>query len=110
MAGGAAMRDTAGRPVALGGIAGPDFDGRRGRRGRGARAGDAIPQQPPVNDRPERRTNHALRRRIDQLIGRVRSAEEEIVQRGLDAVQETKAPEENGTARPGAHERGDRAP
>jgi hypothetical protein len=38
----------------------------------------------------ERRTNHALRRRIDQLIGRVRAAEDEIVERGLDAVQETK--------------------
>jgi hypothetical protein len=38
----------------------------------------------------ERRQNHALRRRIDQLIGRVRAAEDEIVERGLDAVQETK--------------------
>jgi hypothetical protein len=37
----------------------------------------------------ERRTNHALRRRIDQLIGRVRQAEAEIVERGLDAVHET---------------------
>jgi hypothetical protein len=43
-----------------------------------------------VTHRPERRTNQALRRRIDQLIGRVRSAREEIVERGLDAVQETK--------------------
>jgi uncharacterized Ntn-hydrolase superfamily protein len=34
----------------------------------------------------ERRQNHALRRRIDQLIGRVRAAEDEIVERGLDAV------------------------
>jgi len=38
----------------------------------------------------ERRTNHALRRRIDQLIGRVRAAEDEIVERGLDAVHDTK--------------------
>ncbi len=43
-----------------------------------------------VTDREDRRTNHALRRRIDQLLGRVRAAEEEIVERGLDAVQETK--------------------
>ena len=50
-----------------------------------------------MNDRPERRTNHALRRRIDQLIGRVRSAEEEIVERGLDAVQDEKAADGNGS-------------
>jgi hypothetical protein len=62
-----------------------------------------------VNDRPERRTNHALRRRIDQLIHRVRSAQEEIVERGLDAVQVTKEPDANGTARPAARERGERA-
>ena len=43
-----------------------------------------------MTDREDRRTNHALRRRIDQLLGRVRAAEEEIVERGLDAVQETK--------------------
>jgi hypothetical protein len=38
----------------------------------------------------DRRTNYALRRRIDQLLGRVRAAQEEIVERGLDAVQDTK--------------------
>jgi hypothetical protein len=43
-----------------------------------------------VTDSEDRRTNHALRRRIDQLLGRVRAAQEEIVERGLDAVQETK--------------------
>ena len=43
-----------------------------------------------MTDSEERRTNHALRRRIDQLLGRVRAAQEEIVERGLDAVQETK--------------------
>jgi hypothetical protein len=34
----------------------------------------------------ERRTNHALRRRIDQLLHRVQDARAEIVRRGLDAV------------------------
>jgi hypothetical protein len=52
---------------------------RAGRRGRN-----------DVTDREDRRTNHALRRRIDQLLRRVRAAQEEIVERGLDAVQETK--------------------
>ena len=52
---------------------------RAGRRGRN-----------DVTDREDRRTNHALRRRIDQLLGRVRAAQEEIVERGLDAVQDTK--------------------
>jgi hypothetical protein len=61
------------------------------------------------DDRPERRTNHALRHRIDQLIGRVRSAEEEIVERGLDAVQDEKAADGNGTdgSHPTARERDD---
>ena len=36
----------------------------------------------------ERRKNHALRRRIDRLIGRVHEARAEIVERGLDAVHE----------------------
>ena len=52
---------------------------RAGRRGRN-----------DVTDSEDRRTNHALRRRIDQLLGRVRAAQEEIVERGLDAVQDTK--------------------
>jgi hypothetical protein len=43
-----------------------------------------------VTDRRDRRTDQALRRRIDQLLGRVRAAREEIVERGLDAVHETK--------------------
>jgi hypothetical protein len=43
-----------------------------------------------VTDSEDRRTNHALRRRIDQLLGRVRAAQEEIVERGLDAVQDAK--------------------
>ena len=63
-----------------------------------------------MNDRPERRTNHALRRRIDQLIGRVRSAEEEIVERGLDAVQDEKASDGNGTDAPRRAERDDTKP
>jgi hypothetical protein len=42
-----------------------------------------------VNQSAERRRNHALRRRIDQLFGRVRAAEAEIVERGLSAVHDT---------------------
>ena len=38
----------------------------------------------------DRRTDLALRRKIDQLLGRVQAAREEIVERGLDAVQDTK--------------------
>jgi hypothetical protein len=41
----------------------------------------------------ERRTNHALRRRIDKLIGRVHEARAEIVERGLDAVHEDAPPD-----------------
>jgi hypothetical protein len=39
-----------------------------------------------LSHRDERRTNQALRRRIDDLLGRVAHAREEIVERGLDAV------------------------
>jgi hypothetical protein len=52
-----------------------------------------------VTDRRERRTDHALRRRVDQLLHRVHRAREEIVERGLDAVQETKDPD-GATATP----------
>jgi hypothetical protein len=45
-----------------------------------------------VTDNGERRTNHALRRRIDKLIGRVHAAREEIVERGLDAVHDDTEP------------------
>jgi hypothetical protein len=41
-----------------------------------------------VSQSAERRRNHALRRRIDQLFGRVRAAEAEIVERGLSAVHD----------------------
>ena len=51
-----------------------------------------------MTDREDRRTNHTLRRRIDQLLGRVRAAQEEIVERGLDAVQETKDLDGEATA------------
>jgi hypothetical protein len=40
-----------------------------------------------VTDNGERRTDHALRRRIDKLLGRVHDARAEIVERGLDAVR-----------------------
>jgi hypothetical protein len=41
-----------------------------------------------VSQSTERRRNHALRRRIDQLLGRVRAAQDEIVERGLSAVRD----------------------
>jgi hypothetical protein len=41
-----------------------------------------------MTDASERRTNHALRRRIDQLIRHVRESRAHIVERGLDAVHE----------------------
>jgi hypothetical protein len=47
-----------------------------------------------VSESTERRNNYALRRRIDQLLVRVRAAEAEIVERGLSAVHD--APAENG--------------
>jgi hypothetical protein len=56
---------------------------------RPARAGGLAPgrRHPAiVSDSTERRRNHALRTRIDQLLGRVRAAQDEIVQRGLTAV------------------------
>jgi hypothetical protein len=49
-----------------------------------------------VTDNGERRTNHALRRRIDKLIGRVHEARAEIVEKGLEAVHED--PERSGPA------------
>jgi hypothetical protein len=52
----------------------------------------------------ERRTNYALRRRIDQLIGRVREARAEIVERGLDAVHETHEPPVDADAAPATGE------
>jgi hypothetical protein len=58
---------------------------------RPARAGGLAPVRrhpADVTDTKERRRNHALRRRIDQLLGRVRAAEAEIVERGLSAVHD----------------------
>ena len=49
--------------------------------------------------RPERRTDIERRRRIDELLGRVSAAREEIVEAGLDAVHEDRAddaPERGG--------------
>ena len=46
-----------------------------------------------MTDSDERRQNHALRRRVDKLIGRVHAAREEIVERGLDAVHEDAPPD-----------------
>jgi hypothetical protein len=40
-----------------------------------------------MSDHPERRSNDALRRRVDDLLGRVNDARAEIVERGLDAVR-----------------------
>jgi hypothetical protein len=39
-----------------------------------------------MSDRAERRRNHALRRRVDQMVERAHAARAEIVERGLDAV------------------------
>ncbi|HEX2104360.1 MAG TPA: hypothetical protein VHF51_11965 [Solirubrobacteraceae bacterium] len=39
-----------------------------------------------MTDETERRTDLARRRRVDQLLERVRSARDEIIDRGLDAV------------------------
>jgi hypothetical protein len=54
-----------------------------------------------VSESPERRRNHALRRRIDQLLGRVRAAQDEIVERGLSAVHDAPRDGEADGARPG---------
>jgi|tagenome__1003787_1003787.scaffolds.fasta_scaffold17628634_1 hypothetical protein len=43
-----------------------------------------------MSERADRRTNTALRRRIDHLLGRVRQAREEIVESGLGAVDGSK--------------------
>src|SRR4051794_19744635 len=73
---------------AAGGRAGHNF---RSARGRCELGGSHRPREtgtgPNVTDSEDRRTNYALRRRIDKLIGRVHAAREEIVERGLDAVQ-----------------------
>ena len=54
-----------------------------------------------MSDSRERRRNYALRRRIDQLFGRVRAAEAEIVERGLSAVHDAPAGDKaNGTSEP----------
>ena len=55
-----------------------------------------------MSESRERRRNYALRRRVDQLFGRVRAAEAEIVERGLSAVHDTPAAgdEANGTSEP----------
>ena len=50
-----------------------------------------------MTDSAERRSDHALRRRIDKLLGRVHEARAEIVERGLDAVHDD--PGSDGTDR-----------
>jgi hypothetical protein len=49
-----------------------------------------------VTEPAERRTNIALRQRIDQLLGRVRAARAEIVERGLGAVEKPPPSEDSG--------------
>ena len=39
-----------------------------------------------MSHRPDRRTDHVLRARIDQLLGRIHDARQEIVERGLAAA------------------------
>jgi hypothetical protein len=57
----------------------------------------------------ERRTNHALRRRIDQLLRRVDDARAEIVRRGLDAVHGPRDAADRPPRGDGARDRRDRA-
>jgi hypothetical protein len=56
-----------------------------GRRGDDPPA-DSVLMKSAVMPNEERRTNPKLRRRIDELLERVRAAREEIVESGLDAV------------------------
>jgi hypothetical protein len=44
----------------------------------------------------ERRSDLQLRRRIDELLARVNAAREEIVEAGLDAVQDSRAADATG--------------
>ena len=69
----------------LGGNAGQTFsdDGERSARG-GIAPAVSPPHDPMVHG--ERRTNHALRRKVDHLLNRVCEARAEIIERGLDAV------------------------
>jgi hypothetical protein len=48
-------------------------------------------------DKEERRTNHTLRRRVDDLLRRVRESRQEIVERGLDAVHKDEPQPVEGT-------------
>jgi hypothetical protein len=67
---------------------------------RPARAGGPAPDRRHpaiVSESTERRNNHDLRLRIDQLLGRVRAAEADIVERGLSAVHDA-SPAETGRA------------
>jgi hypothetical protein len=56
-----------------------------------------------VSDSPERRRDDALRRRIDQLLGRVRAAQDDIVERGLSAVHDP-SPDGDPAPRPARDE------
>jgi hypothetical protein len=59
-----------------------------------------------MTHRPDRRTNHVLRARIDQLLGRIHDARLEIVERGLTAAQPGDAwPAARAAARPAGPER-----
>ena len=53
-----------------------------------------------MTDRTDRRKNHALRRRVDQMVERVHEARAEIVERGLTAVHGRNRPGGSGPARP----------
>ena len=70
---------------------------------RPARAGGLAPDRRHtaiVSESTERRRNIALRRRIDQLLGRVRAAEAEIVERGLSAVHDAPPADDGNGASP----------
>jgi hypothetical protein len=53
-----------------------------------------------MTHRADRRTNHALRRRVDQMLERVHEARAEIVERGLDAVRGSRPQPGTGAPRP----------
>jgi hypothetical protein len=56
-----------------------------------------------VSGAPDRRTNAGLRRRIDELLRRVRGANDEIVERGLGAREHAhEARREEGASTPAA--------
>jgi hypothetical protein len=69
-----------------------------GRRG-ACRAGPSNVIESAIMDSQERRSDLARRRRIDALLARVSEAREEIVEAGLDAVQDSAAADDKPRGR-----------